>query len=80
MKNISFSEDEGEIFFQTFINYLFLLMKKGFPISIIMDRFQEFINTEERIWIPYEKNKPIKMNEFFVLQYVLYNSDPHLQI
>ena len=34
----------------------------------------------KNIWSPYEEGSPIKMNEHFLLMYILHNSDKKLKI
>ena len=83
IKNIDFSDKLLEkLFFDIFIKSLFLSIKKRFPIQTIINKYKDLVskNKFEQIWIPTEEKKQIKMNEFFVCQYLLYNSDPRLQI
>ena len=57
-------------------------MKKRFSIKTIINKFKKMVAKYkyEEIWIPLEENRSIKMNEYFVFQYILFNSDDHLRI
>ena len=57
-------------------------MKKRFSIQTILNKFKKLVAKikQEEIWMPNEKHKPMKMNESFVLMYLLKNSDDHLKI
>ena len=83
IKNSDFTNKAIEsLFFQTYIKYAFSSIKKRFPLQITLDKFKKLAVSikNQRLWMPYDYNRPITMNESFIEMYLLYNSDQKLRI
>lgn len=57
-------------------------MKKRFTLQSVIEKVQKLVaeNRFENIWVPLEDQTHSKMNESFVLMYLLSNSDSKFRI
>lgn len=80
IKNCSFDLKckESEIYFiKLFFSHLYSGIKKRFPIKAVLDKFKSLVSkiSKINIWNPKSENGTLKVNESFVLCYLLKNAD-----
>jgi carboxypeptidase C (cathepsin A) len=81
----SFNEkhkEEEKDFIEQFFLSLYSGIKKRFPIKTIINRYKILVSKikTKSIWVSRSKDGSIKMNESFVLTYLLQNADQRLKI